>query len=447
MRRMFVSAALLSLAATAPLAAERVYVPMIGAPDADGRALATEIWVANGRAKSAVTAGVLRGGVVEKARRFDVQPGGRLLDRVASAGEIGLVAVDAEELAVSAWTAAADGSSVSEVPVIGAYDTYAPSAEPGLEIAQEYDRLLVGAANVSDEPSSCHAILYDESNNELARVPFEVPAKSLARHDAAGWLGAQRAAYAQVGCDRVFFPVAVTTSTNDGGGTRAIFAKDSGPNGTCDRWVTPVPAVTGQAWLINIAGLFHQATQGSSTNHKGIVCVKLPEPELRLGRAVFEWDVTVGPWNSKKKSGVHNLGYFFGERYRSGIVGNINFLGPTKSLAKWMQNFGMPKGSNTNAKAGFAAQERLYHIVYTFDATNKTSTMLVQDSSRTTLQTITGKNAPGNNQTLVLRRYGKGNLDGLGLVLEFGNYGFQHLPEVATFGWLYANLDVKLFAK
>ena len=442
MRRMFVYAALLSLAASAPVSAERVFVPVVGAPDGNGRALPTEIWVNGGQAKAMVTAGVVRGGMVNKARTFEVQPGGRLLDHLAGAGEIGLVEVDAQELAVSAWIG--DGNGVNEVPVIGNYDVYHSSAEPGLEIARDYDRLLVGAANVSDKPSSCHAILFDESNNELARVPFEVQAKSLARHDAAGWLGAQRAAYAQIGCDRTFYPVAVTTSTGDDGGTSAIFAKDTGPNGTCDRWVTPTQSATGQAWFFEISGLFHQATQQDA---KGIVCVKLPQPELRVGRAIIEWDVTVGPWNSKQKSGVHNLGYFFGERYRSGIVGNVNFLGPNKSLAKWMQNFGMPKGSNTNAKGAFEAQQALYHIVYTFDAHNKRSTLDVQNSARETLKTITGNNAPGNNQTLVLKRYGKGNLDGLGMVMEFGNDGFQHLPEVATFGWLYANLNVRMFPK
>jgi hypothetical protein len=442
MRRMFVYAALLSLAASAPVSAERLYVPMIGAPDGNGRALPTEIWVNGGQAKAMVTAGVVRGGVVNKAWRFEVQPGGRLLDGVAGAGEIGLVEVDAQELAVSAWIPAGDG--VSEVPVIGPYDVYYATAEPGLEIAGDYDRLLVGAANVSDRASSCHATLFDESNNELARVPFEVPAKSLARHDAAGWLGAQRAAYAQIGCDRAFYPVAVTTSTGDDGGTRTIFAKDTGPNGNCDRWVTPAQTAAGQPWTFTAPGLFHQATQKDA---KGIVCVKLPAAELRIGRAVFEWDVTVGPWSSKQKSGVHNLGYFFGERYRSGIVGNVNFLGPNKSLAKWMQNFGMPRGSNTNAKAAFEATQTLYHITYEFDANNKTSTLTVRNSAREILKTVTGKNAPGNGQTLVLRRYGKGNLDGLGMVMEFGNYPFQHLPEVATVGWLYANLDVRMFPK
>ena len=211
MRRMFVYAALLTLAASAPAGAERVYVPMIGAPDGNGRAMPTEIWVANGQeAKTAASAGFVRGAGA-KSRSFEVAPGGRLLDGLAGRGEIGLVEVDAEEMAVSAWIPAGDGNGVSEVPVIGAQDSYHAGAEPGLEVAREYDRLLVGAANVSDRAASCQAMLFDESNAEIARIPFEVPAKSLARHDAAGWLGAQKAAYAQVGCDREFYPVAATT--------------------------------------------------------------------------------------------------------------------------------------------------------------------------------------------------------------------------------------------
>src|SRR5262245_36398457 len=103
MRRMFVYAALLTLAGSTAASAETLYVPVLGAPAADGRAMPTEIWVANrALAKTSVTAGFVRGPVA-KARAFDVEPGGRLLDGFAAAGEIGLVAVDADEMAVSAW--------------------------------------------------------------------------------------------------------------------------------------------------------------------------------------------------------------------------------------------------------------------------------------------------------------------------------------------------------
>ncbi len=448
MRRMFVYAALITLAASAPAGAERVYVPMIGAPDGNGRAMPTEIWVANGQeAKTAASAGFVRGAGA-KSRSFEVAPGGRLLDGLAGRGEIGLVEVDAEEMAVSAWIPAGDGNGVSEVPVIGAQDSYHAGAEPGLEVAREYDRLLVGAANVSDRAASCQAMLFDESNAEIARIPFEVSAKSLARHDAAGWLGAQKAAYAQVGCNREFYPVAATTHTGADGATSAIVAKGTGPNGQCQKTVTLALLPGANQWGATAQGLFHQAT---GANPKGIICIKTPET-LKIASAIFEWDVTVGPWSTRDKSGVHNAAYFFLERYRSGVVGNVNIVGPNKDLAKWMQNVNMPQCGrgltcNTVAKAAFKAQRVLYHMIYTFDAHNKRVTWTIQDAARTTLATVTGNAAPGNNQTLIVKPYGNGNLAGLAMVAEFGNYRNQHKPEEASLGWIYANWRVTMIPK
>jgi hypothetical protein len=439
---MFVYAALLTLAAGAPVAAERLYVPMIGVPGAEGRALPTEIWVANGQAKTAVSAGFLRGGGVAQEKRFDVEAGGRLLDRVAGAGEIGLVAVDAEELAVSAWIPAGDGNGVSEVPVIGPDDSFHAGAEPGLEVAREYERLLVGAANVSDQAASCHATLFDESNVEIARIPFEVPAKSLARQDAAGWLGAQKAAYAQVGCDREFYPIGVTTQTGNDGQTGAIVAKGIGPNGACQKWLEFTQLPSG-ALVANLPDNFHQATRA---NPKGIVCVKSPAV-LKVSRATIDFDVAVGPWSARDKSGVHNLGYFFLDRYRSGVIGNLNFVGPNKDQAKWMQNVNMPRGSNTTAKNAFHAERVVYHLSYVFDAANKKATLYIQNSAGQTLQTVTGNTNPGNNQTLIIKPYGQGGLAGLAMVAEFGNYLNQHHPEEATIDWTYANLVIALNPK
>lgn len=54
---------------------------------------------------------------------------------------------------------------------------------------------------------------------------------------------------------------------------------------------------------------------------------------------------------------------------------------------------------------------------------------------------------PGNNQTLVLEPYGSGNLAGLALVLEFGNFTGQHHPEEASIGWKYSNFKMKVTTK
>jgi hypothetical protein len=442
---MFVYAALLATATTLPAAAERLYVPMVGAPGNDGRALSTEIWVANGApSKAAVNAAFLRGGRGAE-KRFDVEPGGRMLD-LAEPGAVGLVAIDAQWEAVSAWIPDRWGTSVTEVPVLAERDLYQPGAIPGLQIARGYEKLMVGAANLSDEASSCEATLYD-GDREVGRMSFDVPAKSLVRQDTAEALGAERATYAQVGCNRTFYPVGVTSNAGDGG-TGVAIAKSTGPNGACNLFLTLTKQPDGSYYAESITAPnnVHTATKAAP---KWIVCIKAPQ-QLNVTKAVFEWDVTAGPWYAKKTSGIHNLGYVFGERYRSGVVGNVNALGPSKSIVKFMQNYNMPRGGNTNNKASYLlVKGQVYHPVYTFDANNTTADLKLKDSGGAVLASCSKDTHPGNGHTLVVQPYGSGGLAGLALVFEFGNYTSTHPghPEVPTIDWVYANPRIHLFVK
>jgi hypothetical protein len=310
-----------------------------------------------------------------------------------------------------------------------------------------YDRLLVGAANVSDRRASCQATLFGAAHQELARIPFEVEAKGLYREDAAAWTGA-RVAAAEVTCDQEFYPLGASTTANDS--TRVVFAKGTGPNGSCTKVLVPVKQFDG-SWQLAIDGVFHQA---SLADPKAIVCVRAPADvsasAWRLGRITVDWDVTAGPWWSKKPDGIHNFGYFFGNRYRSGVIGNVNALGPGKFLVKNMQNFGMPRGTNTNVKASYHVQNgELYHIVYTFDANNKNAHTEFQDSNHILLKAI-GQNAnPGNGQAVVLDKYNSSGANDMVMVGEFGNYN-THVPghpEVPTPGWIYANLRIRFTPK
>jgi hypothetical protein len=54
---------------------------------------------------------------------------------------------------------------------------------------------------------------------------------------------------------------------------------------------------------------------------------------------------------------------------------------------------------------------------------------------------------PGNNQTLVFKRFGSGNLAGMIASLEFGNYTNQYAPEEATLGWKYSNFRLEMTPK
>jgi len=442
---MFVYAAVLATATTLSAAAERLYVPMVGAPGNDGRALSTEIWVANAApSKAAVSAAFLRSGRGAE-KRFDVEPGGRMLD-LAEPGAVGLATIDADWEAVSAWIPDRWGTSVTEVPVLAERDLYQPGAIPGLQIAHDYEKLMVGAANLSDEASSCEATLYD-GDREVGHMAFDVPAKSLVRQDTSEALGAERATYAQVGCNRTFYPVGVTSNT-DGGGTGVAIAKSIGPNGACNVWLnlTKQPDGSYYAESITAPNNSHTATKAAP---KWIVCLKSPQ-QLNVTKGIFEWDVFAGPWYSKKPSGIHNLGYVFGERYRSGVVGNVNALGPSKSIVKFMQNYNMPRGGNTNNKADILlAKGTLYHPVYTFDATNTTANLRLKNSAGADLASISKDTHPGNGHLLVVTPYGSGGLAGLALVFEFGNYISTHAghPEVPSIDWQYANPRIHLFVK
>lgn len=443
MRKTFVYAALLSLLGVVPAAAERVFVPVIGATAIDGRNLPTEIWITNTEGvERAVMASFLRDGMGEweTAHTFAVQPGGRMLERQAHPGEIGLVAVEAGADTVSAWIVDGRQGYVSEVPVIAAQDAYVAGAEPSFDLRADYDRLWIGAANLGETQASCEATLLGADDRELARIPFEVAPRALAREDATAWLGGRRVTGGQIRCDQAFYPITATADVATG---QVNFEKDTGPNGTCDKWID-LAKQTDNTYFAKVEGEFHEATKADP---KEIFCARAAS-QLKIAKAVFEWDVVVGPWDSKRPSGIHNLGYFFGERYRSGVIGNVNALGPGRELVKIMQNYSMPKFSNTNAKGSYLMQRNVkYHVVYTFDAANKVATMQLLQG-QTPIKTLTAETRPGNGQTLLVTPYGRGGLDKLAMVLEFGNYlaNGGH-PEVATIGWRYSDFSIRMTPK
>jgi hypothetical protein len=298
--------------------------------------------------------------------------------------------------------------------------------------------LLVGAANLSAQTASCQAVLSDRNGGRLAEIDFDVEPMSLAREDALAKAGGGRIAAVTVTCDQGFYPFAVATEQ---GGLTPVFAKGIGPNGPCD-YSPMLTQETNGHYTVSQDGLFHNATKA---HPKGIFCIKAPS-QLKVARAVYEWDVTVGPWSSRNRAGLHNLAYYFLDRYRSGVVGNVNSAGPNKGFLKVMQNVGMPRGSNTNQKSGYLLQTgATYHFVYTFDATNKVA-KLETFLGDVAVNRFTFQTKPGNNQTLVVRPYGKDG-SGLAMVAEFGNFVGQHPPEEATIGWKYSNFKLDLTLK
>jgi hypothetical protein len=407
-------AALCALTLAAPATAERIYVPVLGTNAAGDEVLATKVRVTNAQGAS------------------DFTPAGR----------VGLIALEADSAAaVSAWTVDRAGKRVLDVPVFSEDEAY----NAGVEVAlgdlprpRAMASLAVGAANLSDQTATCKASFYDSDGILTSEISFDVEPRSLARKDGLAANGRIKAV--QVSCDQSFYPFAVAA---DQGGKSPILAKGIGPNGACSVWLTLTKQSNGHYTAATIPGFFHEASKAAP---KGVVCIKAPS-ELKIASARFEWDVFSGPWSSRDKSGLHNLAYFFLDRYRSGVIGNINQAGPNKNTLKFMQNVGMAVGTNTNVKVGYTMQTgQVYHYVYTFNAANKRAT-LEGTLNNLPIANVGLDTRPGHDQTLIVRPFGNGGLAGLAMTAEFGNYLGQHHPEEASVGWKFGGLKIDMTPK
>jgi hypothetical protein len=441
--------ALCTLTLAAPAAAERFYVPVLGTTAADGSPLATKVLVtsADGVERPIAARFLDAMGGTGGERAVTARAGGHLLADLAPANKAGLIAIDGDEdLGINAWLAGRGGAALAEVPVFTPQEIYQANLDvplgglPGRRAAMA--SLAVGAANLSEKTAFCRASLYDKSESRLlAEIPFEVEPMSLTHEKAPASVGGGRVEAVRVTCDQSFYPFAVAA---DKSGLRPTVATGIGPNGACTAFLTLTQLPGSVNYIATVPpGVFHTA---SKAKPKGILCLKATK-ELKIAKATFEWDVTVGPWSKRDSSGMHNLAYLFLDRYRSGVVGNVNAAGPNKNILKFMQNVGMPKGSNTNQKSSYLLQKDLtYHFVYTYDAASKKA-KLQAFLNGVEVNGFDKEVKPGNNQTLIVRPYGSGGLSGLALVAEFGNNNGQHHPEMETWDWKYANFRVVMVPK
>lgn len=416
MKKGLACVALSALALAAPASAERIYVPVLETAGADGGVLSTR-----------------------------VRAGSEVLADLSPAKGAGLIPLDVESaFEVSAWAVDRAGRDITEVPVFSDIETYDAGRDVqlgDLPRPRAMASLKVGAANLSEKTAFCKASLYGRHDNILAEIPFEVAPMSVAQKNGLAAADRGRVSYVRVACDQNFYPFGVAT---DSRGLRPTIAKGVGPNGDCSLTLDLVKDFQGNYGAVTRPqGVFHEATKA---NPKGIICLKAPTT-LKIAKATYEWDVTIGPWSTRDRSGIHNAAYFFLERFRSGTIGNINIAGPNKNFIKFSQNVGMPPPSNTNNKVGHAAQVgSTYHFVYIFDAHNKLATLQVSRDG-VQIASISKEVKPGNNQTLIVKPFGQGKESGLATIAEFGNYLRQHPPEEASIGWQYRNFKLTLIPK
>lgn len=422
---------LLGLAA-APVAAEKVYVPVT-------QPHATELWISNydltERPFTATFLGVESSGAGRRIQ--DVVPADRavLLDKVAPAGETGLVELDAApELLVDAWVTSTSRRGVT-------YITGVPVIRGANRIAAGGTALLnrlgsgmsgLGLVNLGSRAASCQVEpVRVDGSTAGASAAFEVAPASLRRLDGAP---DSEAVAAKVSCDQPFYAYATAV---DAGTSEVSFVIPS-PAG--EAIAAPARAkrngenLPAGAVVFNQNGFFHSPARG---NDKGIIRIPVPR-ELALSRMNIDWDVTVGPWSKRKPDGSHAMMWLHRGKFRSNTVANVNAWGLAKRFIKVNQNLDLPprKNTNTSVKLG-VEQGKTYHVRYMYDALSRSINVAFSEGGELRQ---TGR-LPGTIKNHVLK------IPKTGLVAEFGHYSTQHPPEVETWGWSYGNLRIEMIPK
>jgi hypothetical protein len=311
------------------------------------------------------------------------------------------------------------------------------SAVAGLERDGGYRSLVVGAAVPGSMAAECQVRLLDAKARLLEVADLRVDAGSNGQLDFADRIGSRVAAGAQVSCDQPFYSYAAAAGTND---PKLTWGETFGPNGNCGFTVDTFEVEPG-VFVAAKEGTIHISAKGKE---KGIVCVKVPK-DLTLNKMIIEWDVNVGPWNSKNPSMNHNVLYLHRGRFRSNTISNTNAFGPKKSFIKLAQNIDLPAKYNTNKKMSYAlSQQGTYHFRNTYDAANKKATLEMFQNGE--ILRSTQIEATAKNRVLLVDATGlspKG-----ALFAEFGHHAGQHPPEVANPpGWRFSDLRIEMQVK
>lgn len=431
------SFALLALGAVAPLSAEPVYVPVVESMTADGTSLATELWISNFDGEERAFASAFlkadTDGTAAPAFRGRVPAAQALyLDRASAEGESGLLEIDAEPgMAVNAWIKSTGGQRTfyTGVPVISSSLSLAAGSATYLNGLQG-DREIrsLDLVNLAREATLCQVDFLRADGSAIgAGVSVTVPALSMRPFaDALGLRGEKAAASARVSCDQAFYAYAVGVDRET---TEVSFAT---PSEAADASRFEKAAGSQSKVKFTQTGQFHLATK---ENPKKVLRIPVPGG-MRAARAVAEFDFTVGPWNPRLKSGAHGLLWFHRGKFRSNTIVNLNALGPKKNLFKGNQNLDIPRGNVTNGKGGLVFEQgKTYHARVAYDAAAKSVAVTVSQGGNVL-------------KTLVFAATAKGRVIEIaptGLVADFGHNNNQHLPEVSSIGWKYANFTVELF--
>jgi hypothetical protein len=457
--RTAVLAAALATGTSAAAFAGAVYVPVPDPVSAAGSTHVVQLWMTNtGTAQGAYTATVLDAETDGTQRPAQGPPAAQIgagrtsvLNGIGTVGKVGLLeVVTASSMSVEARLISTSPNglttSVTAVPLISSNDLF-PAGQTaellGLRRDNTHgDYTNLGVVNLAKQAAQCTIKLFRADGSQIAAtaaVTFK-PLSLRSFPDAFSLLGELDAAdaRAEVSCDQTFYifatlytaassemlfvtPAATGASTLPGPGDSTGGGSGGSGGGT--------GGSGGTTTIFTASGTFHTAAPG---NEKKTFNITLPKA-LSLRRMVIDMDVTPGPWNRAKTPGNHAILWLYRDKFRSNTIANVNAFSPPKLSFKAAQNINLPAGSLTQEEQGFSwMQGQRYHLKYTYDAEHNTITAVLS-SGGTTLKTLSFNGTAPN---------GVLDIATTGLTAEFGHYADQEGPEVASYGWSYANLQI-----
>ncbi len=459
--RAAVLAAVLAIGTSVAAFAGAVYVPVPDPISAAGSTHVVQLWMTNtGTAQSTYTATVLAA-ETDGTQRPSPGPSpspiaaGRtsVLNGIGKVGQASLLEMaTTSTMSVEARliSTAPNGqtSTVTPVPLISSdnlLDTGKTAVLLGLRRDNTHgDYTNLGVVNLAKQASQCEIKMFRADGTQIAAtatVTFK-PLSLRLFADAFNLLGELDAAdaRAEVSCDQPFYAYATiyTAATSEmlfvtpapsGASTLTGPGDSGGSGGTGGSGGSSGGSGGTGTTIFTASGTFHTAAPG---NEKKIFDITLPQP-LSLRQMVIDMDVIPGPWNRAKVPGNHAILWLYRDKFRSNTIANVNAFSPPKLSFKAAQNVNLPAGDLTQDEQGFSwVQGTRYHVKYTYDAEHATVTAVLS-SGGTTLKTLT---FPGTAPNGVL------DIPATGLTAEFGHYADQEGPEVASYGWSYANLVI-----
>lgn len=447
MRKTLVGWLVLPLLTTAAAFAGNVYIPVPDAAGKNGSTHVVQVWITNsGTAQRPYSAMLLQAGTDGTKRPGKPPespvPAGRSvrIGNIGTPGKVGLLEIAANaQMTVEARlsSAAASGQATqSAVPVISAENLFEPSETAVLnglgrnDLTGDYTNL--GIVNLGTARAQCVIRAFRSNGTQVGgNISLSFHPLSL-RHfpDAFALLREPQTSDArvEVSCSQPFYAYAEAASSSQIFYVTPSASGASGIGGEGGGGTAPTPTNPGSV-VVKYDGLLHTVARG---DEKERIDINL-ERSLVAKKLILDMDFVPGPWNRSKSPANHAIVWLYRDRFRGNTIANVNAFSP-KSTLKAAQNIDLGPGIAEAAEAGVAwEQGKRYHLKYTYDAQIRRVTVELSAGGQPIKKLELPATAPGGVLDIPSR----------GLIVEFGHWGFEPGPEVASYGWQYSNLKIE----